>query len=153
MESDSFTMKPGFVNFQHVKKGQQMAIKNNILVIASYNGRIFMPRYQNVGEDGFFEIRKISNFALRMSAVLRKIYLENLLVLLPGVSWESEKKDALRVNRNIAKFFTKKFFHLLGYRSRRLNKTHLIMKNREAASREEEYYNAVWYDKPNDRMK
>ena len=152
-ESDSFTMKPGFVNFQHVKKGQQMAIKNNILVIASYNGRIFMPRYQNVGEDGFFEIRKISNFALRMSAVLRKIYLENLLVLLPGVSWESEKKDALRVNRNIAKFFTKKFFHLLGYRSRRLNKTHLIMKNREAASREEEYYNAVWYDKPNDRMK
>jgi hypothetical protein len=144
-DGDSFIMKPGFVNFQHVKKGQEMAVKNDIPVIASYNGRIFMPRYQNLGEDGFFEIRTVSPFLLRLSAVLRKIYLENILVLLPGVRWESEKHDALIVDRKIARFFAKKFFHLLGYRSRRMNKTHLIMKNREAASREKEYYDTNWY--------
>jgi predicted deacylase len=148
-EGDSFIMKPGFVNFQHVKKGQEMALKNDVPVIASYTGRIFMPRYQNVGEDGFFEIRKVSPFLLRLSAVLRKIYFENLLVLLPGVKWESKKHDALIVNRKVARFFAKQFFHLLGYRSRRVNKTHLVMKNREAASREKEYYSAIWYDRRN----
>jgi hypothetical protein len=148
-EGDTFIMKPGFVNFQHVKKGQEMAIKNENPIIASYNGRIFMPRYQNVGEDGFFEIRRVPPFMLRLSAILRKIYFENLLVLLPGVKWESSKHDALMVDRKIARFFAKQFFHLLGYRSRRVNKTHLIMKNREAASREEEYYNTDWYRKQN----
>jgi predicted deacylase len=148
-EGDTFTMKPGFVNFQHVKKGQEMAVKNDIPIIASYTGRIFMPRYQNVGEDGFFEIRKVSSFLLRLSAVLRKIYLENLLVLLPGVRWESSKHDALIVDRKIARFFAKQFFHLLGYRSRRVNKNHLVMKNREAASREKEYYGAIWYENRN----
>ena len=151
-EGDSFIMKPGFVNFQHVKKGQEMAIKNDVPVIASYTGRIFMPRYQNVGEDGFFEIRKVSPFLLQLSAVLRKIYFENLLVLLPGVRWESSKHDALIVNRKVARFFAKQFFHLLGYRSRRVNKTHLVMKNREAASREKEYYGAIWYDRRNGNL-
>jgi predicted deacylase len=145
-EGDSFSMKPGFVNFQHVKKGQEMAIRNDIAVIATYSGRIFMPRYQNDGEDGFFEIRKISQLALRLSAFMRKIYIENMLVLLPGVNWQSQMRDALVVNRKIARFFSKQFFHLLGYRSRRIDKTHLIMKNREAASREKEYSNALWYE-------
>ena len=148
-EGDTFTMKPGFINFQHVKKGQEMAVKNDITVIASYTGRIFMPRYQNVGEDGFFEIRKVSPFMLRLSVVLRKIYLENMLVLLPGVRWESSKHDALMVDRKIARFFAKQFFHLLGYRSRRVNKNHLVMKNREAASREKEYYGTIWYENRN----
>jgi predicted deacylase len=150
-QGDSFIMKPGFVNFQHVKKGQEMAIKNENPIIASYNGRIFMPRYQNVGEDGFFEIRRVPPFMLRLSAILRKIYLENLLVLLPGVRWESSKHDALIVNRNVARFFAKQFFHLLGYRSQRVNKNHLIMKNREAASREKEYYSTIWYARRNGR--
>ena len=148
-EGDSFCMKPGFVNFQHVKKGQEMATKNNDPVIASYSGRIFMPRYQNDGEDGFFEIRKISQLALRLSVFMRNIYIENILVLLPGVKWESQLHDELIVNRKIARFFTKQFFHLLGYRSRRVDKSHLIMKNRESTSREKEYYNADWYEKPN----
>lgn len=150
-EGDSFIMKPGFVNFQLVKKGQEMAVKNENTIIASYNGRIFMPRYQNVGEDGFFEIRKVSPFSLRLSAVLRKIYFENILVLLPGVRWESSKHDALIVNRKVARFFAKQFFHLLGYRSKRVNKNHLIMKNREAASREKEYYDTIWYSRSNGR--
>lgn len=148
-EEDFFSMKPGFVNFQHVKKGQEMATRNNDPVIATYSGRIFMPRYQNDGEDGFFEIRKVSRLALRLSAFMRKVYIENMLVLLPGVKWESQMHDALIVNRKIARFFTKQFFHLLGYRSRRVDKSHLIMKNRESASREKEYYNAEWYKKPN----
>jgi hypothetical protein len=89
---------------------------------------------------------------LRLSAVLRKIYFDNLLVLLPGVRWETDKHDALMVDRKIALFFAKQFFHLLGYRSRRVNKNHLVMKNREAASREKEYYSAIWYDRRNGNM-
>jgi len=49
------------------------------------------------------------------------------------------EKDELVVNLKIARFFTKNFLHLLGYRSRRIDEKYLKVKNRESASRNEEY--------------
>ena len=104
-----------------------------------------MPRYQSQGPEGCFEIRKVHPCLLRLSAVLRQLAFDKLLVLLPGVKWESDKHDALMVNRKIARFFARQFFHLLGYRRKWLDKTHWIIKNREAASRERDYHEAGWY--------
>jgi len=56
----SFRMVPGFINFQRVKSGEQIAFENDIPVYAKYNGKIFMPLYQIQGSDGFFIIEKIS---------------------------------------------------------------------------------------------
>jgi hypothetical protein len=98
-----------------------------------------MPLYQGKGNDGFFMIRKVPKVFLNISTLLRKIHFDNILPLLPGVYWASNKKDELIVDLKIARFFTKNFFHLLGYRSRQIDKTHFRVKNREAASRDSEY--------------
>ena len=140
-------MHPGFVNFQRIKKGQKLAVCNEEEVISQHNGRVFMPLYQNQGGDGFFMVRNIPSFLLKLSAVLRKIHLDNLLTYLPGVRWQSEKRLALVVNRKLARFFTKDFFHLLGYRSKEIDKDHLVMKNRESVSRKKDYQEADWWNK------
>jgi len=142
-ESDHFEMNPGFVNFQRVKKGQKMAIRNGNQVIASRSGRIFMPLYQNQGTEGFFEIRSIHPFFLRLSAALRKTKFAHILPFLPGIRWQSAKHDAMVVNLKIARILAKPFLHLLGYRSKQIDKNYLVIKNREAASRVEEY-EAEW---------
>lgn len=146
-DGEAFKMEPGFVNFQHIKKGEALASSNGKKVFATKKGRIFMPLYQSKGDEGYFSIRRIPMFLLQLSAVLRKTGFDRILPLMPGVRWASKERDTLLVNRRIARFFAKQFFHLLGYRSKKVDKTHLIMKNREAASRESEYEDVGWNEK------
>ena len=143
-ESDDFEMKRGFVNFQKVKKNQVLATRNGKKVIASHTGRLFMPLYQNQGTDGFFEIRKIHPLLLRISELLRYTKADHLLPLLPGIRWQSDRRDALIVNLKVARFFTKQFLHLLGYRSKRIDKRHLVIRNVETNSRTKEYRKTKW---------
>ncbi|GAA0189268.1 hypothetical protein GCM10009122_49240 [Fulvivirga kasyanovii] len=138
-ELESFKMKPGFNNFQHIPQGAELATSNGKIVKSPAASLIFMPLYQNQGNDGFFCIRKIPKTFLKLSATLRKLRFDKLLVLLPGIRWTSPHQNALLVNKKIARFFTRQLFHLLGYRSRYIDKNHIIMKNRESASRDEEY--------------
>ncbi|MDC8006333.1 succinylglutamate desuccinylase/aspartoacylase family protein [Aureisphaera galaxeae] len=142
-----FTMNPGYVNFQKIRKGQELANYQGEKVHAPQSGHIFMPLYQSQGTDGFFIIRTIPKVFLRLSAFLRKMGFDRYLTLLPGVRWKSERKDSLIVNLKLARFFTKDFFHLLGYRSKKVDRNHLIMKNREVASRRGDYENSEWYKK------
>ncbi|MBQ4821037.1 succinylglutamate desuccinylase/aspartoacylase family protein [Aquimarina sp. MMG016] len=141
---ENFSMEPGFINFQKVNKNQKLATHNAQTIFAPKSGRVFMPLYQNQGDDGFFVIKEVLPLFLHLSSLLRKIRFDHILPIFPGIRWISNKKDALRVNLKVARFFTKQFFHLIGYRSKQIDKTHLIVKNRETASRKKEYKNAVW---------
>lgn len=143
-EGETFTMKPGFLNFQHINKGQELAKSNGDIIFAKKSGRMLMPQYQKQGDDGFFSIRRIPPQFLRLSRTLRKIRFDRILPILPGVHWRSDKQDALIVNRKVAWLFAKQFFHLMGYRSKKLDKNHLVVKNREAASRKQEYQDVFW---------
>ncbi|MBV1923794.1 MAG: succinylglutamate desuccinylase/aspartoacylase family protein [Flavobacteriaceae bacterium] len=145
-DDESFKMNPGFLNFQRIKSGQNLAISDEKNINTQKKGRILMPQYQKQGDDGFFIIRSIPLFYLRLSEFFRNKRIDRILPLLPGVNWQSEKRDALIVNRKIAWVFAKQFFHLLGYRSKKIDKTHLIIKNREAASKKEDYYSSNWYN-------
>ncbi|MBL4663101.1 MAG: succinylglutamate desuccinylase/aspartoacylase family protein [Flavobacteriaceae bacterium] len=136
---EDFKVDAGYNNFQLVQKGQRIAQSNGKSILTSQQSRIFMPLYQGKGNDGFFMIRKVPKLFLNISTFLRKIKFDKILPILPGVKWASSKKDELVVDLKIARFFTKKFLHLLGYRSRHVGKTHLRVKNREAASRDSEY--------------
>ena len=138
-DGEEFRMMPGFSNFQHIRKGIVLATSDGEDVHAERKGLIFMPLYQKQGEDGYFIIRKVSGFALWLSRVLRQIRFDRLLTLLPGVEWESEKHDVMRVNLNVAKFLAKDLFHLLGYRTKARGEQYLEIRNRERASRTEEY--------------
>lgn len=55
---DDFEMRPGFKNFDKVKKGQWLATDRHGKILAQRNGFILMPLYQYQGEDGFFIIEE-----------------------------------------------------------------------------------------------
>jgi succinylglutamate desuccinylase len=52
-----FAMKPGFENFQTIKKGEVLAQDVHGEIVSEHDGRIFMPLYQKEGTDGFFIIK------------------------------------------------------------------------------------------------
>ncbi len=143
--TDEFRMLPDFENFQKVSKGKLLAWQNEKKIIAKKNILLFMPLYQEQGGEGFFLINKISKWALILSIVFRKIKMDNLLVYLPGISWQNPEKKALLVNLTVARFFAKSFFHLLGYRAAEKDKTHVLMHNRELTAKNEMYSNENWY--------
>lgn len=54
---DEFSMRPGYQNFQPIKKGEWLAKDNYGKIYAETDGFILMPLYQNQGDDGFFIIK------------------------------------------------------------------------------------------------
>jgi succinylglutamate desuccinylase len=57
--NDDFVMRPGYVNFQAIKKGEHLADDKNGAIYSFYNGLILMPLYQKKGSDGFFVVQEI----------------------------------------------------------------------------------------------
>lgn len=114
----AFNMIDGFKNFGPIVKNQLLAHSNTTEIKSPYQGLIFMPLYQNQGEDGFFIVRNLSKGWLILSTVLRGLKFHNLLKILPGISTHPDNKYGLIVNKKIASFLTTKVFHLLGYRKK-----------------------------------
>lgn len=104
-----------------------------------------MPLYQKQGAEGYFMIRRIPKWVLALSAGLRKVRADHLLAALPGVSWKNREKAQLVVNLKVARFYSKAIFHLLGYRSRILDRDRILINNREKVARNELYEHAPWY--------
>ncbi|MFL1010533.1 succinylglutamate desuccinylase/aspartoacylase domain-containing protein [Flavisericum labens] len=140
-----FKMQNGFKSFEKIKKGSPLAESNGIKISAANNGNIFMPLYQQKGAEGFFIIKPINSFFLKLSLVLRRLKTDSFLALLPGISWVDKKEGILQVNLKIAKFFAKAFFHLLGYRNRQITETHLRLNNRERVAKTAIYKKEPWY--------
>jgi len=145
MQGEEFKMLPGFESFQFIKKETPLAISNGEIIKSKYAARLFMPLYQSQGNDGFFIIRGIPKFALKLSSFLRKTKMDNLLALLPGIHWDNREKEILRVDLNTAKYFTGPLFHLLGYRIRVMDENYLRLYNREHAAKTDMYRGEKWY--------
>ncbi|WNH14037.1 succinylglutamate desuccinylase/aspartoacylase family protein [Thalassobellus suaedae] len=144
-QHDTFIMLNGFKSFQSIKKGTKLAINNDIEITSPCSGRIFMPLYQKKGAEGFFIIKPIKPFLLKLSIILRHIKTDSFLAFLPGIHWLNKKEGILQVNLKIAKFFAKSFFHLLGYRNRQITNTHLRLNNRERVAKTRMYKKEPWY--------
>ena len=115
-KGEDFKMNSGFINFEPIKKHQKLAQSNGQIIRASEDGRIFMPLYQNLGEDGFFILSRISKFWLSASLFARKLKINHFLRLIPGVKKDPENNYTLIVDPKIAKYLAKDIFHLFGYR-------------------------------------
>ena len=61
-EGDNFEMKPGYYNFQFIKKDELLAHDKNGEIRSKDNALILMPLYQKQGNDGFFLIKKVEDF-------------------------------------------------------------------------------------------
>ncbi len=127
---DQFHMDPGYNNFDPVRSGQVLARDKSGPITANESGLLLMPLYQKLGEDGFFIGRRVAPFWLAFSAFLRRIGVQNLVPILPGVRREPNEPDTLIVNTRIARLFPLQVFHLLGFRRRRWVGDKLIVSRR-----------------------
>ncbi|WP_242130968.1 succinylglutamate desuccinylase/aspartoacylase domain-containing protein [Aestuariivivens marinum] len=144
-QNDQFKMCNGLDSFQTIQKGEKLAIHEHSIITSQYNAKIFMPLYQKKGSEGFFVIKSINTMFLKLSVWLRLLKADNLLSILPGIFWHNKEQGVLKVNLNVAKFFAKPFFHLLGYRSKQTDATHLLLYNRERVAKTEMYKEEHWY--------
>lgn len=144
-EGEVFKMKPGFKNFETIDKETEIASSNNKPIVLNQEQTLFMPLYQTIGEDGYYLIKPISPFILRLSAALRTLKFDNILVWLPGVNWFDNTKETLVVNTKTARFLAKELFHLLGYRNRQISDTRIKLTNRERVSKKNMYKDLLWY--------
>ena len=115
-DGDRFRMEPGFVNFQRIEAGQVLARDRTTTFHCREAGRIFMPLYQALGEDGYFVVRAVPRGWLAASALLRRLRLDRLLPLLPSVSRSGRLPGTLMVNERRAGRWTWSMLHLLGFR-------------------------------------
>jgi hypothetical protein len=114
---DEFRMDPGWSNFVELRRGQRLAVDRNGHVGAPTDGRILMPLYQGLGEDGFFIARDVSPARMQMSASLRELGLgvEKLLPWLPGIDVDHERGE-VRLREPIDRRGVLDVLRLLGYR-------------------------------------
>ena len=113
---DDFRMRPGFRNFQRVRKGEVVAVDRHGDVVAPETGRILMPLYQAKGADGFFLVREFRHFWLRLSGKLRTLGVDRYVHWLPGIRKHPEQPDTLVVDRRVARWYALQVLHLLGFR-------------------------------------
>jgi len=126
-----FRMNPGFQNFQKIKKGEDLARNENGGIFSREKGMIFMPLYQKQGDDGFFVVREIVPFWLKVSTVMRKLHFEKILPYLPGIQKYPLNENKLIVNTKIARWYVLEFFHLLGYRRETKENGKLVVTKRK----------------------
>ena len=114
-EGDDFVMEPGFTNFQPVERGQTLARDRRGPILARESGQILMPLYQKQGTDGFFLVRQVRPFWLRVAEWLRRLRFERFLPVLPGVRLHADRPLTLVVDPRIARWFVVELFPLAGF--------------------------------------
>ncbi|HXV76548.1 MAG TPA: hypothetical protein VD788_09530, partial [Candidatus Polarisedimenticolaceae bacterium] len=128
--TDGFRMGAGFRNFAPIRKGQVMAQDNHGAVLAVEDGLVLLPLYQGKGSDGFFIAREVRPVWLVLSALLRRLRLDRLMRLLPGVR-RSSGADVLVADTRIARFYPLEIFHLMGFRKVRRDGDYLVVARRK----------------------
>ncbi len=131
---DEFQIRRGVESFQPVKKGDEVARDRRGPVRAPQTGLLLMPLYQRLGDDGFFLVRPVRRFWLRLSERLRPLRLERFLHWLPGVRRHPEHAGAFIVDQRIARWEALQLFHLMGFRRRAAADRHLVMARRRQGS-------------------
>lgn len=127
---DGFVMRPGYENFEPVHEGDLLGQDREGEIRAPESGRILLPLYQGLGSDGFFLVREVRPFWLRVSAGLRRLHLDRILHWLPGVERLGPASNAFAVDPGVARWYPVETFHLLGFRKERSRGERLIFARR-----------------------
>jgi hypothetical protein len=95
-----------------------------------------MPLYQRQGEDGFFLVREVKLFWLKVSAWMRQRKLDRILPWLPGVYPLPDNQSALVIDTRVARWFVIEICHLLGFRKHSQEQGRLIVSRRRQSPEE-----------------
>lgn len=130
---DAFVMRPGYRNFQRVRRGEVVAhdARGAVRVVrGARDSRMLMPLYQDQGEDGFFLMREFRPFWLWVSYLLQRARADRAAGWLPGVRRNARYPDAVLVHRRIARLYAVQLFRLLGYRVHKSRGARLVLRRR-----------------------
>ena len=70
--NDGFRMEPGYRGLQPVAQGELLGRDRRGEVRAPQRGRILLPLYQELGDNGFYLVRRVSRVWLSLSALVRR---------------------------------------------------------------------------------
>jgi succinylglutamate desuccinylase len=84
--ADRFAMRQGFASFDPVRRGDLLAEDVRGEILAQRQGRIIMPLYQGLGDDGYFLGRDVTAAELEWSARLRRHEWIEAITRVPGVT-------------------------------------------------------------------
>jgi len=132
-EADAFKMEPGFKNLNPASEGQLLAHDVRGEIRAPKDGLVILPLYQGLGNDGFFWGRAVSNTRLRAAEILRRLHLDRLLELLPGVDKDPMHPSRFIV-REVAQRYPRDVFHAFGYRRVRTHDGQLTIERQPDAT-------------------
>lgn len=118
-EQDRYVTKPGYKNFDFVRRGQQIGSDSRGLVVAPYDCRVMLPLYQALGDDAFFLARDVNPFWLTVARLMRWMRLQRIVHWMPGVRRDPDDIHTILVDPRIARWFVTEIFHLLGFRKER----------------------------------
>lgn len=127
---DDYRSEPGLASFQPVHAGQILGRDRSGAVRAAEDGLLLMPLYQEQGHEGFFLVRPVKMFWLRLSSLLRRLHLNRIVHWLPGVHRHPNVENTFIVNRRYARWRTMEIFHLLGFRRVGVDGDRLIVERR-----------------------
>ena len=131
-EDSGFRMRPGYENFDRIRKGEELGTDRDGVVRAPSSGRIFMPLYQALGDDGFFIVRRLNPVWLRVSRILRSAGFDRFAAWLPGVQVHPGRDDALILSPVARNRVVMGLLHLLGFNARN-ERDHVLMIRRAEA--------------------
>ena len=127
---DEFYMINVYRNFQPIRKGEKLALHNQRIIKSPDDYTIFMPLYQDQGEDGFFFIKPITYLRLKIISMLRKSSLQERLI--PKDNVVQSDRNTLIIDKIGIKGYQLKLLHLLGFRKRKnINGKKAIYKRNE----------------------
>ncbi|MEE9207702.1 MAG: succinylglutamate desuccinylase/aspartoacylase family protein [Gemmatimonadota bacterium] len=127
---DGFVMRPGYRNFQKVRHGEVVADDRTGEISVPEDGYLFLPLYQAMGDDGLFIVQPVAPAWLRLSWILRRLRVSEIVHWLPGVHRLPERPNTMFVSRKIARWFAVQVFHLLGYRRDRTSDEYYVFGRR-----------------------
>lgn len=116
VEGSRFVMRPGYENFGPVHRGEELARDKGGAIRAVASGRVFMPLYQEQGDDGFFIVRRVRRWAALASLASRALHLERFVRFLPGVRRAAPAGVDAFAARGWAARWYRRVFRGLGYR-------------------------------------
>jgi succinylglutamate desuccinylase len=113
---DGFVMEPGFANIATVRAGQLLARDSRGELHAPADGLVLLPLYQALGADGYFFGREVGFVADEAATWARRLRLDRLLPLMPGVRPQPPHGAELALDRRVAGRYPMALFRLFGFR-------------------------------------
>jgi len=126
-----FMMNPGYVNFQFVKKNEEVATSDWQAVKAPVSGQIFLPLYQDQGGEGFYIVKPIASFWIKFSRKFRLFKYHHKLHWLAGVKKVNSDPLIFKIDLHVTFLWAEDIFHLLGYIKVKQDGRFLYMTRRE----------------------